>query len=823
MTPMAVRQRRLSVPACLLVLALLFVVITPSIPTSAASGDEFWDDRFGLPGLYEATVITIDSSADGDLYAAGSFSNASAKTFNNIAHWDGRRWNALGTGLTGGGFTRISKVAVAGDGTVYAVGDFSGAGNVAANGIARWNGSEWSLVGNGIGPKIKDQYGTTDGRIYTVAVGPDGVYIGGQFTHIDDVEVNGIARWDGNSWSALDRGVGSLDLDNNFSTANTEVYEIVFDGATLYAGGVFTVAGDALDANGVAAWNGTSWSALGAGLKSDGGFITSGDVRALAVLGGQLYAGGLFASADNKPANNIAVWNGTTWNAIGAGVSKEFATSPVVLDLLPVGNTLYVGGNFTRAGGQVISGLARVQGTTWSAAGSALEAYSDIEISGLAPAPNGALYVSGNFHSAEGGQVNNVALLNNGAWEALGQGVVTFGDTPADIRATTIDDAGRVFIGGQISFAGGVPVKGLAMWDGNYWYDIGGVDGGTVEALLAVGDDLFVAGSFTTAGGISAAHIARWNATSGQWFTLGTGINGAVNALTYADGVLYAGGNFTSAGSTAAFDVAAWDGANWSPLGGGYRIFELSQEGGEVGTSVYALAFAGGSLYIGGSFQTIQQGQSNNASSLVLVNNIVEWQRDTQQWYPLALHPNEEPGLSYDGESGFNIDVQALEVVGDSLYAGGRFNMAGGAVGASNLARWNINATDWQPIEGVGGLDDVTLQVHALASFGNDLFVGGAFVSAGPTQARYVGRFNTATNTWSTLGSGAKWYNDRFTEITSVAADANGVYVGGKFDQTGENKSFGFGRWAGPLSGGNNPPPPPPPGNFKVYLPTVRS
>lgn len=798
-----------------MVVALLVALVAPALPAAAATGDQYWDDRFGLPGLYDADIETLASGPNGVLYAAGSFRQAGGVTFNHIARWDGRRWQALGAGVSGAG-ERIEQVAVAPNGSVYVVGDFTGAGGASVKGIARWDGTTWSAVGNGIGPQRVESYGTVDARIHAVTVGADGVYIGGDFTHIDGVAANGIARWDGQNWHALGRGVGKYNWEDEFEPTGV-VYSIVAAGGGIYVGGKFDIAGQ-VDALSVAAWDGVSWSALGAGISNGDQYDPAGTVEALAFGNGRLYAGGFFTLAGGKAARNIAAWGNGAWSALGSGVDADYASDPLVNTMLVVGNDLYAGGDFTRAGGQTLPGLARWNGSAWSAAGPAPEAYYTIEITGLVAAPTGGIYVSGNFYRAGGMELNGVAQLNGGAWRALGQGVVKVGDVAAEVRATAIDATGRVYIGGTLSMAGGVPVKSLAMWDGNAWSNVGGgVDGGEVYALQVVGDDVYVAGTFTKAGNIAAAHIAKWNRPTGKWTALGSGINGGVYALAYADGILYAGGGFTAAGGTAAFDVAAWNGANWSALGGGYRVYERSQEGGEIGTTVYALAVSGPSLFIGGSFQTIQRGQNTtDLSSFVLVNNVVEWRRDTQQWLALGIG-NEEPGLHFNGSSGYSIDVRALAVVGSSLYAGGRFNMAGGATPAASLARWDMVNYGWKPIEGVGGLNDS--QVNALASYGGELFVGGAFTAAGPAEARYVARYKPATNTWSTLGSGARWYNDQYTSVLSIAVGGNGVFMGGQFNRAGEQMSFSFARWSGPLGGTQ---PPPPAGKYRVYLPVTK-
>ena len=48
---------------------------------------------------------------------------------------------------------------------------------------------------------------------------------------------------------------------------------------------------------------------------------------------------------------------------------------------------------------------------------------------------------------------------------------------------------------------------------------------GTVSALVVSATDLYVGGSFSTAGGVGAGGVARWNGTA--WSSLGpTGTNG---------------------------------------------------------------------------------------------------------------------------------------------------------------------------------------------------------------------------------------------------------------------------------------------------------
>jgi len=79
-------------------------------------------------------------------------------------------------------------------------------------------------------------------------------------------------------------------------------------------------------------------------------------------------------------------------------------------------------------------------------------------------------------------------------------------------------------------------------------------------AVLPSGD-LVAGGSFTTAGGVSASRIARWNGTA--WSPLGTGMNSTVWALAaLPSGDLVAGGQFTNAGGNVSAYFARWTETN---------------------------------------------------------------------------------------------------------------------------------------------------------------------------------------------------------------------------------------------------------------------
>src|SRR5262249_36801568 len=152
----------------------------------------------------------------------------------------------------------------------------------------------------------------------------------------------------------------------------------------LVAGGWFSAAG-LVAARGVARWDGSSWSAIGAGVHTpvralcerpngeifademrwDGntwsepvpGFHFESDLKALAVLAnGDGIAAGNYTSGPGVPAVGIAGWNGASWYLMGTGISN--LGGPWALAAVADGD-LIVGGRFATAGGVASGFLAR--------------------------------------------------------------------------------------------------------------------------------------------------------------------------------------------------------------------------------------------------------------------------------------------------------------------------------------------------------------------------------------------------------------------------------------------------------------------------------
>lgn len=337
------RSRRTSLAWIMLLLACLPV---RSVVAQSVDNGHWTADPFG--GGVNGTVNAVVVDAAGALYAAGDFTTAGAVAANHIAKWDGAAWHALGEGFN----ATVHALAVDASGYLYAGGEFTKSGTQTLKYIARWNGAQWEALGPGM-----------NFNVYALTVDRTGkLYAGGFFTLIGNLSAAKVAMWDGSKWSALGGGLNST--VNALATDST---------GKLYAGGSFT--------NYVAQWNGVSWSAVGGGVGNI--------VNALAVDStDQLYAGGVFATAGGLTVGNIAKWNGSTWSALATGVNRNVTS--LQLDAI---NRLYVGGAFTRAGGVTVGYLAQWNGSQWTTLGSGVN--NTVETLGLDGGKN--LLVGGDF------------------------------------------------------------------------------------------------------------------------------------------------------------------------------------------------------------------------------------------------------------------------------------------------------------------------------------------------------------------------------------------------------------------------------------------
>ncbi len=596
-------------------------------------------------------MAVFDDGSGSKLYAAGAVSAAGDVAARGVARWDGTRWEAVGA-LLGSttGASSISALAVFNDGAgakLYASGNFTTGAGDAADYVASWNGSAWTTVGAGPGTEVYSL------RVLDFGQGPQlaaGVYAWGS---------SPLRVWNGSSWQSYSGGV----------FAGRVI------GAEMYNGSLY-VAAEGNFSNGVLRWNGAGWTGIGPAL--------AGTMRSLVVLtdgtGTKLYCG---------TDGGLHVWNGSNWSSLGTPVNMSILRT-AVLDT-GGGPRLHVFG-YCFQGGQTSESVLRWTGTAWGPVG--ISQPSNAVATSFANYDSGSgssLYVGGNFGALQGDLAQGVARWDGQHWRRLAaaRGVRGQGFSPEVQSFASFTPLGAqrpwVYVGGNLALAGDTEVRNIAAWDGANWHALGSGVGTTTQhvSALAMYDEpgvappaLFAGGDFVQAGGVGTAYLARWNGNA--WSKVGTsplgGLGGACRALiVHDDGsgageCLYAGGSFNLVnGNVAAKNVARWNGTTWQALDAG------------LDSGVWAFALYDDPL-VAGPAQLYAVGQFA-ASGATPMQRIARWNGAT--WNAVGAFPSTVTQTHL---------VAWNSGAGDELFVGG---LADG-----NVRSWN--GTAWSALTAYG-------------------------------------------------------------------------------------------------------------------------
>ena len=281
------------------------------------------------------------------------------------------------------------------------------------------------------------------------------IYIGGGFLQTKGSSVNHIASFDGTSVVPLGSSVDGL--------VNVLVS---FDDILVVGGGFTKVTRQpskrlawfntgVIRTGGLATWDGFEWGMLGS--QPLFGIVTS-----LHVNGSVIYTGGRFSDHGRK--NNLAVFNGTSWSSVcGLLLSGREDNCGVsggeVLAMATLGENLYVGGSFVRAGGVSAEKVARWDGRQWFSMSSGLNG----DVHALAILDD-TVYAGGVFGEGDDSSFAYLAQWRLGLWQPL-----THGGVNGPVFTLSAMDS-CLYVGGSFESAGGmreisgVSVRNAARW-----------------------------------------------------------------------------------------------------------------------------------------------------------------------------------------------------------------------------------------------------------------------------------------------------------------------------------------------------------------------
>ncbi len=463
---------------------------------SAYNGTTFrrMDQGFSYDPFDYAWAVTALQVYGVELVVGGVFSQVQGQAANNIvATTSGTFWHPLGGGLPGSfinGFTVYQSQLIA----LCTPPDSGGVQSPNPS----WNGVTWAPFGGGLSGNITDP----DEKPWCEAacVYNNALITCGNFSSASGTPVRGVAWYTTQGWWAM-------------PTRGSVYAATTFQGRLVEAGDFHGTDKDLRELNHISTWNGAEIDDFDGGVNAPVFALKPYTSGFIGTQTQNLVVGGDFNQAGTILANHIAVYsqsliagNNNGWGAMGSGVNGR------VNAIERFNNINYAGGEFTARGDNSV-GLGRI-----------------------------ARYTAGQWNLLAGSDLNGpvyaLKVFNN-----------------------------ALYAGGSFTNANGLASGGLARWDGTSWSIVGGFFNGTVYSLEVYENQLVIGGLF--AGLSGSPNLARYNGVS--YSTLGTGgTNGAVRSLCVGpDGQLYIGGDFTTAGGASAFHEARYNGTLWSAVYGG--------------------------------------------------------------------------------------------------------------------------------------------------------------------------------------------------------------------------------------------------------------
>jgi len=608
-----------------------------------------------------------------------------------------------------------------------------------------------------------------NGTIYALYFDGNTLYVGGNF--------NLIAGQTRTNLASFNTSTGALNAWN--PAPDNEVYALAASGSTVYAGGYFSNIGG-VARSGIAALNAstgipTTWApALGATYKP---YIL--DIK---IEGNSIFLGGYFSTIGGAPHAGLAQFNLTT-GALMAWDSKLTAApyEVTVNNIEVTTNVVFVNGTFTAVNGTARNSLVALdRGKAsllgWDPAIPTNESVSETALFG------NTLYLAGYFSSAGGVAKEGAAAIDISNISTVT--VTNWAPHPnyyASIEAIA-PTASTVFVGGGMSGYDWIDRNGFALLDDathKPWpFDVDLSGGGNINTIAVKGNVLYIGGRFNLIGRDSRHNLAAFDLTTGELLDWNPSIDG-VNAqdpaevfnIRIKDNLLYVAGQFYTANANttpairpglAAIDLVTGVANAWNPSVG---------DGKTTTQYVNSIDIVNNTVYLAGSFSLV--GGSNVRGNLAAVDATTG---AVSPWAPMS-----------------NGAVQKVRVASNAAFVVGDFgNGIGGQVRSARIAAVDLNkgaTLPWDTLFG-GSVYDIALSATDLYVAGGFDYVGKAF-----TFRPGLCSFSLATGALNNWVPDAGDAGEGGYDVEALGISANKLYVGGYINHFGMENRENYGEY----------------------------
>ncbi len=618
--------------------------------------------------------------------------------------------------------------------------------------------------------------------------GNGGCYISGDFTHVDGFFRPRLAH---------------INADRSLSDWAPSADNIV--GPMYRADSILFIQGQFRKINGIDR-DGLAAISLIDGSLTPFNPETDGWIHSIAINDSMLYIGGNFTSIFGQARNNLVEYN------LGNNQLTDWIPFPnqsfqnQVNGLRKNENTLYISGNFNSFDGIARTNSAAIDLSNKSVTPWHPDPALKFRIYGTT---TDKIYAVRSYSDPSPDYPQQLFSLD----KTTGAVISAIGDTLNHIIRSVIVRDEILYVAGYFTKVGSAPRNRFAAFDlanGQLtaWQPNARME---VNSATLINDQIFAGGSFHTIRGVEREGLAALDLSTGrttEWNPRLEGWNPTVSALTTLDSILYIAGSFTRAAGEARYNLAAFNTNTgeltpWNPNLSGGSVGELLVHQGKI----YAAGLFGG---IGGHFPRRNfaiidpltgEVERTGPNTYHKINAIVAY-KDTMyiggEFTEISLSDRR-----YLGSFGLNVSavtlwdpspngiVRYLFRHESTLYAAGDFTTIAGQP-RRNLAAFDLDTgqlTDWAP----NGNNPVW--VSAMAEKDGILYIGGTFQQfGGASRSNLVAiDSNGVITEWAPNPS---WY------VLSIAANDDGVYIGGNFVAVDKKPHAGFASFGREVPGG---------------------
>lgn len=481
-------------------------------------------------------------------------------------------------------------------------------------------------------------------------------------------------------------------------------------------------------------------------------FNTNNRIRTMTRVGDTLYIGGDFTKVGKKSMGQAVPFdlNSQTFY-------RDFTpVSGVVSDIVPDGKGgWYLGGQFTKVGSYSQSYLAHMNSDF--AMDSSWRPVLDGVVNKMV-VYDGILYVGGYFTTVSGSNRAGVAAFNvNTGGMASWDPQLTYA-IPAAVYDLKVA-GGLIYIAGLFSTVKGQSRTMVAAVDPvtaqpTNWSPV--IVGDGISEIEISNNRAYLTGSITTINGVAKNGLVAVNLTTGgnvDWTPI-TNIGNcsiAPGTMVISRGILYVGGMFESSNcrvmgqlrdNLAAFDAETGELKTWNPSPNG---------------QVNKIYVHNGKLYFEGNYTTFS-GQDRAGGVGAVVDELTKTLLSTDNWQ----YTKNTTAVSFSGNIAYISD-------------GSDFGVQNGMVSRNGLAAidlLNQQITAWNPGVGITQSQGMTdIYVLDILAVGDSLFAGGLFSAGNANGLASFNLYNGAQNNW----------NPNIASVKDLEADATSLYIGGDF------------------------------------------